>query len=336
MKIESARELKTEIATRVVPKAIEALRARGGLSITTLSLAKARAGAEPQLALGVAPGRHAGDVKLAVRLQRRSLEGAESLLDNIRSRAGNEVDVRFVGRVTRQKRPWYQTRTRPLVPGASVGHFKITAGTIGALAIEKRTGRIMILSNNHVLANENDAKPGDAILQPGAIDGGHRPQDVVAKLVKFVTLKPGAANLLDAATAAVNRAIAADPRDYHELGRLAGASLEPLMPGAAVAKLGRTTGATHGRVTAVEVDNVVVNYDLGTLSFDNQIEIESSASGPFSAGGDSGSLILDADRRGCALLFAGSETGGPDGRGLTYANPIAIVLRKLAIELPGP
>jgi len=47
-------------------------------------------------------------------------------------------------------------------------------------------------------------------------------------------------------------------------------------------------------------------------------------------------LILDESNRACALLFAGSETGGANGRGLTYASPIAAVLKKLAIELPAP
>ncbi|MDC7788292.1 hypothetical protein PQJ75_21060 [Rhodoplanes sp. TEM] len=68
MKIDSARALKAEIATRIVPGAIEAIRAQGGLSVTVLSLEKARTGVEPQLALGLAAGRGAGDVTLAVRL----------------------------------------------------------------------------------------------------------------------------------------------------------------------------------------------------------------------------------------------------------------------------
>jgi hypothetical protein len=103
----------------------------------------------------------------------------------------------------------------------------------------------------------------------------------------------------------------------------------------AVAKVGRTTGPTQGRISAIEVDDVVVEYDVGEVSFDDQIEIESTGAGAFSAGGDSGSLILDEEFRACGLLFAGSETGGSNGRGLTYANPIAVVLKKLAIELPG-
>lgn len=334
MRIDSVRALKQEIAADVIPSAIKTIRAAGGFSITAFSRAKA-VGTEPLMALGVARGKAKGDVRLAVRLQRRSLEQADTMLDAIRKRASNEVDVRYVGRIARQRLPWHRSRVRPLVPGASVGHFKVTAGTIGALATEK-SGRIVILSNNHVLANENDAKVGDAILQPGDYDGGRRPADVVARLAKWVKLNPKAANLVDAAIAAVARKIGVDPLDYHELGTLSGARADPLLPGDAVAKAGRTTGITRGRVTAIEVDNVVVEYDIGVVSFDDQIEIESTGAGPFSAGGDSGSLILDADNFGCALLFAGSETGGRNSRGLTYANPIDVVLRKLAITLPTP
>lgn len=334
MDIQSVRDLKQEIANDVVPRGVASIRAAGGFSITTFAIDR-MSKAEPLLALGVAPGRKHGDVRLAVRLQRRSLEGSK-LVEDIRRRAANEIEVRFVGRIAKHATPWYRSRLRPLQPGGSIGHYKITAGTIGAFGTEKKSGRTVILSNNHVLANENAARPGDTILQPGDYDRGKRPKDVVAKLAKWVKIDPNRANLVDAAIAAVQTAIAIDPLTYRGVGKLAGARINPLLPGMAVAKVGRTTGPTQGRISAIEVDDVVVEYDVGDVSFDNQIEIESTGAGAFSAGGDSGSLILDEEFRACGLLFAGSETGGSNGRGLTYANPIAVVLKKLAIELPSP
>jgi hypothetical protein len=89
----------------------------------------------------------------------------------------------------------------------------------------------------------------------------------------------------------------------------------------------------HGRVTAFELDNVVVGYDIGELRFDDQIEIEGEGDAPFSQGGDSGSLIVDAERRAVALLFAGGDQGGSNGKGLTYANPLAAVFGALKIGL---
>jgi len=48
----------------------------------------------------------------------------------------------------------------------------------------------------------------------------------------------------------------------------------------------------------------------------------------FSDGGDSGSLILDMERRAVGLLFAGA-----DDANVTWANPIRRVLRALRVRL---
>jgi hypothetical protein len=103
--------------------------------------------------------------------------------------------------------------------------------------------------------------------------------------------------------------------------------------GDTVAKFGRTTGITHGTVTAIELDNVTVSYDNGTATFNGQIEIEGTGTLPFSSGGDSGSLIVDQNNLAAALLFAGGDTGGSNGQGLTFANPIQAVLGALAVTL---
>ena len=82
------------------------------------------------------------------------------------------------------------------------------------------------------------------------------------------------------------------------------------------------------------MDNVVVGYDAADLRFDDQVEVESTGTGPFSQGGDSGSMIVNGSRQAVALLFAGSDTGGSNGLGLTYANPFAEVLKRLEVALP--
>jgi hypothetical protein len=86
-------------------------------------------------------------------------------------------------------KPPQQGRFRPVIPsGVSVGHFKVTAGTLGTLVKDRATGDVLLLSNNHVLANCNDALLGDAVLQPAAMDGGVTPGDVVAKLHRYIKL----------------------------------------------------------------------------------------------------------------------------------------------------
>lgn len=75
---------------------------------------------------------------------------------------------------------------RPAPGGVSIGHVDITAGTLGCLV--RRNGETVILSNNHVLANSNEASVGDPILQPGPVDGGRHPQDQIATLLDFVPI----------------------------------------------------------------------------------------------------------------------------------------------------
>jgi hypothetical protein len=78
------------------------------------------------------------DFQLAVRVQQRAFEASREV-DQITRKAKGEVDVRYVGRIFKRAAPWYQQRQRPLLIGASVGHFNVTAGTIGVFA-RPRTG----------------------------------------------------------------------------------------------------------------------------------------------------------------------------------------------------
>ena len=100
---------------------------------------------------------------------------------------GIRTDVYEVGYLRAYDTP--RDRFRPTIPsGVSIGHFKITAGTLGVIVTDRNTGERLILSNNHVLANSNDAAKGDAILQPGPADGGQNPADIVAHLERFIPL----------------------------------------------------------------------------------------------------------------------------------------------------
>jgi hypothetical protein len=76
----------------------------------------------------------------------------------------------------------------PVPTGVSVGHPAITAGTIGARV--KSANGVFVLSNNHVLANANQASTGDFILQPGSFDGGTiLGGDDIANLTDFEPIK---------------------------------------------------------------------------------------------------------------------------------------------------
>jgi hypothetical protein len=270
-----------------------------------------------------------------VRLQDRALEKSE-LVERISATAKGEVDVRYVGRLRARATPWYRTRQRPLLIGSSVGFIAkdfIVAGTLGCFVRPHSGSTLYILSNNHVLADENRYPRGGTILQPGTLDDGDATTDRVAKLTRFVRLVPGVPNLVDCAIAKLNANAVVNLHKLRGIGTLAGLRTDELDIGDVVHKVGRTTGVRHGRVTAFELDGLQVEYDIGVLSFDDPIEIEGSGARSFSDSGDSGSLIVDDDLKAAALLFAGSDHGGKNGKGLTFANPIAAVLTALNVTL---
>lgn len=291
------------------------------------------------LALGLAP-RADGSFALAVRY-RLGVPGVRSMARKVVAEVGPAVDVRRTGRihplaglvgppVARARAVGETGRVRPLRPGVSIAHVRVTAGTLGAFV--QVDDRLHALSNFHVLAGSPAARLGDVVVQPGPADGGSAGRDRVGTLAATAPLRSGRPATVDAALALLDDA-QVDPT--YPVG--------PVRTTAAatgterVAKIGRTTGVTTGRITAIELDDVVVGYgdELGELAFDNQIEVESTGAGPFSRGGDSGSLVYRDDGVALGLLFAGSETGGENGSGLTYVNPIDAVLGAFGAQLLG-
>jgi hypothetical protein len=333
MDIESVRALKAELSESIIGPLIASEALEHRFSVRSMSARRA-IGPRRALALGISRADRSKQYRLAVRLQRRSLESDAQLRQTFETRARGEVDVRYIGRVlAHQAKPWHQERQRPLLIGASVAHHTVTAGTIGCFPLHRKTQRPVLLSNNHVLAAEDHARQGSAILQPGNHDGGRRPDDEIGRLLDWVPLKR-TGNIVDAAIASLSPDLGVDRRTITGWGQLAGVRDAPIEPGDRVVKVGRTTGLREGVVTAIELDDVVVDFERrGALSFDRQIEIEGAGQEAFSAGGDSGSIIMDLEGRACALLFAGGDLGGTNGRGLTFGNPIRDVLQALGLAI---
>ena len=136
-------------------------------------------------------GRSTGKESLVVLVEKK-VPAEELSSDQIIPRSMNQclIDVVEVGEIVALGRT---DRQRPARPGLSIGHFRVTAGTFGAVVYDAKTGEPLILSNNHVLANSSNgrdgrAKIGDAILQPGRYDGG-TDDDVIARLHRFVPIE---------------------------------------------------------------------------------------------------------------------------------------------------
>jgi hypothetical protein len=240
----------------------------------------------------------------------------------------------------------YTDRYRPAPGGVSVGHEKISAGTLGCWV--NYNGRKVMLSNNHVLANSNDAKIGDRILQPGPHDGGVWPRDHIAHLTKFEPIHflgedtecpfskavafslnkawslfrrktqfqavvPHAdSNLVDAAIA---EPLGADLIEdwIVEIGRITGVIDNPPV-GMPVEKCGRTTGFTTGEILQTDVV-VQVSYGGAKIAvFQDQL-----MAGDMSAGGDSGSLVVSVLRRKTLHRDLGEQTSDNMAVGLLFA-----------------
>jgi hypothetical protein len=246
---------------------------------------------------------------------------------------GMPTDVVETGRFFALATPIAQTRLRPAKGGCSVG-FRFTgtnagfvmAGTFGAL-VKDAAGKRYILSNNHVLANENALPRGSPIFQPGLLDNGNPATDQVAKLSKFVRIRVSpTANHVDAAIAELLTPSLAVRTILPKVGQLSSPAPVPAAVGMTVHKHGRTTGYRRGHVVDVAAD-VNVGYDFGTARFVDQMLIVGDGGLSFSDAGDSGSLIVDRKtRRATGLLFAGSSSH-------TIANHVANVVAALKISL---
>lgn len=252
---------------------------------------------------------------------------------------GIPVSVEVTGRIIARSNPVLRARPAPL--GFSVGHPSITAGTIGA-RVADGSGKVFILSNNHVLANSNSASIGDAALQPGPYDGGTA-ADQVGTLFAFQAIDfSGGNNTMDAAialTTAENTGNATPTDDAYGLPNAAifgDANSDGVFDnksallGVNVQKYGRTTRLTRGQITGINASlsicyEVIFIFCAKSANFVDQLIIEP---GTFSDGGDSGSLIVtdDANKHPVALLFAGGETE-------TIANRIDLVLNRFGVRM---
>ncbi len=269
------------------------------------------------------------------------------------------TDVIEIGEIQFLNNNLRTSRMRPALPGVSIGHYKITAGTLGAIVRDKNTGKPLILSNNHVLANitngrDNRSSIGDAILQPGTYDGGSKPKDVIGHLERFIPIERGYGNrptcpIANTLEKLANFTLHLIKPDYElkffkngegnlvdcavaspinnkvigtkivEIGEIKGTK-EPEV-GMKVKKSGRTSGITRGKVKVINSTIEVKMTENESAIFHDQFIVD-----PISKPGDSGSLVVDENNNAVGLLFAGSDKA-------TVCNWIEYVMDELDIEL---
>lgn len=200
------------------------------------------------------------------------------------------------------------------------------SGTLGALVTDGSTS--YILSNNHVLGRSDQAVAGEDVSQPGLIDVNC---NVGATTIvgDFTALSPFGSNV-DAAIAQLRPGTMDANGTIEDIGVPSSTVVAPTV-GMSVAKSGRTTGFTTGSVQSINTSvNVQYQRNCGsgkkfTVGYTNQIVI---GPGSFSAGGDSGSLIVtnNSAHNPVGLLYAGSSS-------VTIANRASEVLTRMSAVL---
>lgn len=240
-----------------------------------------------------------------------------------------------------------KSKIRPAPGGCSIGHPRVTAGTLGMVV--KKGGLPHILSNNHVLANCNDAVLGDQTWQPGRHDGGTE-KDTIGHLAEFVPiyfiddsncpianaivrgfnrlaeffkrktrLPNPVSSLVNKVDCAISRPLFDEDISQEILEIEIPVGFGESKVGDKVKKSGRTTGLTEGDVIATD-GMANVNYGEKVAVFEDQI-----ITSAMSEGGDSGSAVLNEPNQVVGLLFAGSIS-------LTIINKIANVIASLRLD----
>lgn len=240
------------------------------------------------------------------------------------------------------------TRYRPVEAGSSIGpEASVSAGTLGGWACDNTDDTIVVLSNNHVLSNLDTLPVLRRIVQPGRLDGGVLPGDVIGALkrhnpVNTVANPPPAGTVIptsvvDAAIGSIDGGIDID----HDVVDIGPAIYELRAPALNmnVQKRGRTTRlTTNGRITSVGMTfNCTYRNQTRISSIQNAFRITSTDGNVFSSPGDSGSLIFDQAAGQLSntlpvvgLLYAGGTFN--NGTPFTDANDINAVFGALNLS----
>lgn len=307
MRFETALDLKEEI--------LDALPA----------MSRARGEFPVPIGIGVAMGMGRDDFRVAVRPQRPEDFNATARAYLLNLVGDRELDIRYTGII--------EPMGRCVTVGASAAHRFGRAGTLGFFARRNRDGALGFVSANHVIAALDQGKEGDEIIHPAPADGRGDGAKCIGLLAgDYPRLNVRGPRTVDCAFARLVDGIDVETSSVGNGEHLRAEAL-PAAARMEVSKVGRTTGRTYGRITAFALDDFAVKYAFGEALFRNQIEIESTTLASFSGRGDSGSAVFSAAGEMIGLIYARSGAGGQSNAGLTFANPISVVLDALDVTV---
>ncbi len=257
------------------------------------------------------------------------------------------------------------TRYRPIKGGIQISNGRVavdppgslprvTAGTLGCMAIDLANNDEVFLSAHHVL-QANATGPGDTIYQPAPVWFPNRrapvavPYMVTDHTDKVAVVRRTAFNTkVDAGYAKIDTSSCCHCCGIHFSNEINGLSVagtpprntiegdEPATAGMTVFKVGAGTLRTEGRV----IDANFPDFDVPTgpttqHHFTGQIAIQQvNTAVQFSDVGDSGAAVINAANKIVGLVIAGGKDapGAPAGF-ITIANHIADVLSDLNLKI---
>ncbi len=183
-------------------------------------------------------------------------------------------------------------RTRPLKAGLSVSGINATAGSIGAF-VRDADGVIYFLGSEPA-----PDSPGSAVVQPGRVDGGEPPDDVVGEWADGLPLRDGVSIAHMVNLVRLDEGISFEV-SIPGIGPIRGVR-DPAV-GMSVRKLGRSSGLTEGTIQQVDVTRTI------NLGGPEVRVVDAVVAGAMSQGGDRGALVMDDEGYAVGVIVAGSE-----------------------------
>lgn len=205
---------------------------------------------------------------------------------------------------------------RPVRAGTSISHSNHQGpGTLGCFVRNQANGRIMLLSNEHVMQYNHVSSR--IIIQPARFNGGCAAHAIGLYHSGVLDSR------MDAAVSYLDHGIAwtnALPD-----GTVIAGSNNVVGVGDAVRKYGCMSGMTTGTIASIDY-NSTVPHKGGAVNFTHQYNITSN--GAFQIPGDSGSVLLNTHNEVIGLLHGGRADGG------AMATPIDVIFNHFNLAMP--